>query len=169
MFQRKGRLFAAALCAVMAAMLIVPAAAHGHYGGHHSGYCQSVYSQPAYAQSEETQPAYTPNAVAVCPYEDCTVVGQHDHDGTLYCGYGHRSAYVQSAGTQSADDQTVIAVCPYEDCPATGQHHHNGIAYCGYDHANGCCDGSCDVTPYYYGYSYGGCSHGFGYGHHGCW
>lgn len=130
MFQRKGRLFAAALCAMMAATLIVPAAAHGHRGGHHSGYCQSVYSQPAYTQPAYTQPEdtqYTPPAAAVCP------------------------------------------ACPYEDCLAAGQHHHNGTAYCGYNHAGGYCDGTCAVTPYYYGYSYGGCSHGYGYGHHGCW
>lgn len=119
MFKRKGRLLAGALCAVMTALLIVPAAAHGCHGGrgHHGGYRQSAQA-----------------AVAVCPYEDCQLAGRHDHDGTIYCGYAHESGYCSGA---------CLALCPYEDCQLVGPHTHDGVTYCGYCHEAGFCEGGC--------------------------
>lgn len=125
MFKRKGRLLAGALCVMLAAMLIVPAAAHGCHGGrgHHGGYRQSVQT-----------------TVTVCPYEDCAQTGRHTHDGVTYCGYGHSSGVC---------DNNCRALCPYEDCGEAGRHIHDGVTYCGYCHEAGYCDGTCRaLCPY---------------------
>ena len=78
MFRMKGRLTAGVLCAMLAAMLVVPVSAHGCHGGrgHHSGYRQRVQT-----------------TVTVCPYEDCAEAGRHTHDGVGYCGYGHEAGF----------------------------------------------------------------------------
>lgn len=81
MFKKKGRLAAGLLCAIMAAMLIVPVSAHGCHrrGGHH-------------ARSAQT-------TVTVCPYEDCTQAGRHTHDGVTYCGANHDCGYCDGTCT----------------------------------------------------------------------
>lgn len=81
------RLAAGLLCAVLAAALIAPAAAHGCHGGrgHHGGYRQSVQT-----------------TVTVCPYEDCTQAGRHTHDGVTYCGYCHDCGYCDGTCAVSA-------------------------------------------------------------------
>lgn len=119
MFRRKSRLLAGALCVMLAAVMVVPAAAHGCHGGrgHHSGYRQSVQT-----------------TVTVCPYEDCAYVGRHTHDGVIYCGYCHEDGYC---------DGNCRALCPYEDCTLTGRHTHDGVGYCGANHDCGYCDGTC--------------------------
>ena len=150
MFQRKSRLLAAAMCAVLAAMLIVPVSAHGHHGGwgRHSGYRQQVQT-----------------SVTVCPYEDCTEAGRHIHDGLTYCGYGHGSGVC---------DNNCRALCPFEDCVVAGRHYHDGAPYCGYDHAGGYCDGACQALcpledcqltgRHTHGYAtYCGAHHDYGY------
>lgn len=119
MFRMRNRLLAGAVCVMLAAVLIVPAAAHGCHGGRgrHGGYRQSVQT-----------------TVTVCPYEDCTQAGRHTHDGVTYCGYCHGSGVC---------DGTCLALCPYEDCTETGRHTHDGVGYCGANHDCGYCDNSC--------------------------
>lgn len=119
MFRMRNRLLAGAVCVMLAAMLIVPAAAHGCHGGRgrHGGYRQSVQT-----------------TVTVCPYEDCDEAGRHTHDGVTYCGYCHGSGVC---------DGTCLALCPYEDCAETGRHTHDGVGYCGANHDCGYCDNSC--------------------------
>ena len=80
--RRKRCLLGGLLCAAaLAAMLVVPASAHGCHGGrgrgHHGG---------GYAQSIQA-------SVAVCPYEDCATSGHHFHSGVTYCGYVHEGGY----------------------------------------------------------------------------
>ena len=160
MFRMRGRLLAGALCAVLAAMLIVPAAAHGCRGGrgHHR-------------QNVQT-------AVTVCPYEDCAEAGRHIHNGVLYCGYSHSGGVC---------DGNCRALCPFKDCELTGRHTHDGVTYCGYCHEAGYCDGAClALCPFedceltgrhtHDGVTYCGASHDCGYcdgtcavrAHHGC-
>ncbi|MCI9170087.1 MAG: hypothetical protein HFF42_04030 [Lawsonibacter sp.] len=121
MFRKRSRLLAGALCVMLAAMLVVPAAAHGCHGGRgrHGGYRQNVQT-----------------AVTVCPYEDCAEAGRHTHDSVTYCGYGHGSGVC---------DGTCLALCPYEDCAEAGRHTHDGVGYCGANHDCGYCDNSCTV------------------------
>ena len=64
---RKNRLLTGALALCIAALLMVPAAAHGH--------------RRAASCVEDTCP--------VCPVEDCTLSGRHCHDGETYCGNYH--------------------------------------------------------------------------------
>ena len=77
MFRMKGRLIAGVLCAMLAAMLVVPVSAHGCHGGrgggHHGGYARNVQTT-------------VQTAVTVCPYSDCTLAGRHTHSGVIYCG-----------------------------------------------------------------------------------
>lgn len=156
------RLTAGVLCALLAAALVIPAAAHGHHGGrgHHGAYVQAVDPQPA----------------AACPYGDCTITGQHYHDNMLYCGYGRHSAYTQPQETQPQYTQPAVGVCPYDGCTAAGRHYHDGVPYCGYGHAGAYCDGTC--AGYCAGnapagsvgsYAFYGCNFGYtnGHGHHG--
>ena len=81
MMKKWNRLTAGLLCAILAAVLIVPVSAHGCHGGrgrgHHGG---------GYAQSVQA-------SVAVCPYEDCATSGHHFHSGVTYCGYVHEGGY----------------------------------------------------------------------------
>ena len=98
--KKMNRLTAGLLCAVLAAALIIPAAAHGHHGGrgygHHGACAQPAapqYTQPQYAQPQETQPQYVQPAVGVCPYDGCAEIGRHYHDSVAYCGYNHAGAY----------------------------------------------------------------------------
>lgn len=165
MFRMKGRLLASALCVMLAAAMIVPAAAHGCHGGRsrHGGFRQKVQT-----------------TVTVCPYDDCTLTGRHTHDGVIYCGYCHDSGvcdnncralcpledctelgrhthgyttYCGYAHTGGYCDGTCRELCPYEDCGETGYHYHNQMPYCGYGHENGFCDGSCQTQACY------GCGH----------
>ena len=159
MFKRKGRLLAGALCAALAALLIVPAAAHGCHSagrGHHGGYRQAA------------QPVQT--TVTVCPYDGCTAAGRHLHDGLYYCGYSHASGVC---------DNNCRALCSYEDCRLTGRHVHSGTACCGYAHTGGFCDGTCRaLCPYkdctltgphtHNGVGYCGDSHEAGFCYSGC-
>lgn len=119
------RLAAGLLCAILAALLIVPAAAHGCHGGrgrgHHGGCGRNVQTE-----------------IAVCPYEDCTIAGRHSHDGTGYCGYAHADGLC---------DGSCRALCPLEDCTAEGRHLHGHTTYCGAHHDCGFCDGSCLQAP----------------------
>ena len=127
MFKRKGRLLAGALCAALAALLIVPAAAHGCHSagrGHHGGYRQAA------------QPVQT--TVTVCPYDDCALAGRHLHDGTTYCGYAHGDGLCNGL---------CRALCPLEDCVSSGRHYHGYSIYCGAHHDGGFCDGSCIQVP----------------------
>ena len=66
---KKGRLLAGVLCAVIAALMIVPAAAHGCHrnSGHHGRYANQVQT-----------------TITVCPYENCTLAGRHTHSGVTY-------------------------------------------------------------------------------------
>ncbi len=105
------------LCFLLAALLTIPALAHGHrghHGGHHS-----------YAVQTE---------ITVCPYDDCTTAGRHAHDGLTYCGYDHAGGVCNGS---------CYALCEVEDCTETGRHSHDGVTYCGYDHEAGFCDGAC--------------------------
>lgn len=166
--KRRNRLAAGLLCAVLAAALVIPAAAHGCHGGRRQ---RRVYTPPVQV------------SVTVCPYEDCGEAGRHLHDGVTYCGYGHESGYCDGA---------CRALCPYEDCGEAGRHLHDGVTYCGYGHESGYCDGTClalcpledcgltgrhlhGYTAYCgshhdAGYCDGACaaSASYGYGHHGC-
>lgn len=104
---------------LVAVMLAVSAFAHGCHGSskHHSGAAQSRQY-----------------AVTVCPFEDCSVVGRHNHDGIIYCGYNHGTGICDGA---------CRALCSVEDCTAAGRHLHDGVIYCGNDHEAGFCDGAC--------------------------
>lgn len=150
--KRMRRLAVGLLCALMTAMLIVPAAAHGCHGGrnrgHHSGYARNVQT-----------------TVTVCSYKDCAEAGRHTHNGVIYCGYSHDTGVC---------DNNCRALCPYEDCSETGRHLHDGTTYCGYDHSSGYCDGNCRaLCPYencnvagrhtHYGTGYCGTHHDCGY------
>ena len=64
----KKLLMTGAVCAMLVAVMAVPASAHG--GRHHSG-------------------ARTAASYAVCTVEGCDQTGRHDHDGVTYCGYDH--------------------------------------------------------------------------------
>lgn len=57
-----------AASALVAAMTVSPASAHGKL--HHSK---------------------TPSTCPVCTIENCTAAGRHTHDGYTYCGYNHES------------------------------------------------------------------------------
>lgn len=138
--RNRNRLTAGLVCAVMTAVLIIPASAHGHHGRR----VQTVQPAPS-----------VQTTITVCPYEDCTIAGRHVHDGVTYCGYNHASGYCDGA---------CRALCPYEDCTIAGAHTHDGVTYCGYNHADGYCAGGCAAgTVNNGGY---GCH---GAGHHGCW
>lgn len=115
--KKPSRLAAGLVCALMAAVLILPASAHGCHGG------RRHHSSPA-----------VQTTVTVCPYEDCDLAGRHLHDGTVYCGYAHGTGVCDGA---------CRALCPLEDCDLTGRHLHDGVTYCGSCHEAGYCDGSC--------------------------
>lgn len=119
------RLTAGLLCAVLAAVLIVPVSAHGCHGrrgrGCHGGYVRNVQTE-----------------ITVCPYDDCTLAGRHLHDGTTYCGYAHGDGLC---------DGLCRALCPLEDCVSSGRHYHGYSIYCGAHHDGGFCDGSCIRVP----------------------
>ena len=115
------RLTAGLLCAILAAILVAPAAAHGCHGGRVFGQ-HTRYSRPAQT------------SVTVCPYEDCSIAGRHTHSGTVYCGYHHEGGFC---------DNACRALCPLEDCQIAGRHTHNGTTYCGYHHEDGFCDNTC--------------------------
>ena len=76
--KRINRLAAGLICALMAAALVAPAAAHGCHGGrgHHGGAVRSVQT-----------------TVTVCPYEDCALAGRHTHSRVIYCGYSHDGGF----------------------------------------------------------------------------
>ena len=77
--RRKRCLLGGLLCAAaLAAMLVVPASAHGCHGGRGRGHHGGGYVQAS---------------VAVCPYEDCATSGHHFHSGVTYCGYVHEGGY----------------------------------------------------------------------------
>ncbi|USF27521.1 hypothetical protein N510_002468 [Firmicutes bacterium ASF500] len=122
--RRMNRLTAGLLCAVLAAALVIPAAAHGHHGGRgygHHGAC----AQPAAPQ--ETQPQYVQPAVGVCPYDGCAETGRHYHDSVPYCGYSHAGAYC---------DGTCAGYCAGND-PAAGNVGSYAYYGCGFGYANG--------------------------------
>ena len=176
--RKLNRLTAGAVCAVLAALLIVPASAHGHHGGwgHHSrrtvqsvqttitvcpyGDCtiagRHAHSGVTYCGYDHTTGVCDGACRALCAVEDCTVAGRHIHDGVTYCGYDHENGYCDGA---------CRALCPYEDCTIAGAHTHDGVTYCGYHHADGYCGGHCAAGTVNSSYGYG-CGRG---GHHGCW
>lgn len=114
--KKPSRLAAGLVCALMAALLILPASAHGCHGG------RRQYSRPVQT------------AVTVCAYEDCDLAGRHVHDGVTYCGYAHGTGVCDGA---------CLALCTVEGCDLTGRHTHDGVTYCGYAHSAGYCDGAC--------------------------
>ena len=144
--RRINRLTAGLLCAVLAAALVIPAAAHGHHGGrgygHHGAcaqpaapqytqpqYTQPQYTQPQYTQPQETQPQYVQPAVGVCPYDGCAETGRHYHDSVPYCGYNHAGAYCAGycAGTDPAAGS--VGSYAYYGCGfgyTNGHGHHGG-------------------------------------------
>lgn len=138
--RRINRLTAGLLCAVLAAALVIPAAAHGHHGGrgygHHGACAQPAapqYTQPQYAQPQETQPQYVQPAVGVCPYDGCAETGRHYHDSVPYCGYNHAGAYCDGicagycAGTGPAAGS--VGSYAYYGCGfgyTNGHGHHGG-------------------------------------------
>lgn len=87
-----------------AALLAVPASAHG---GHHG----------------KTRGAAAP--CAVCTTEDCTIIGRHVHDGVAYCGSDHADGFCDgscvAASTPSA---------PAVSADTTGGCHGNGHHGC---------------------------------------
>ncbi|MEY8316600.1 hypothetical protein AALB19_04660 [Oscillospiraceae bacterium 50-58] len=125
MMKKWNRLTAGLLCAILAAVLIVPVSAHGCHGrrgrGCHGGYVRNVQTE-----------------ITVCPYDDCTLAGRHLHDGTTYCGYAHGDGLC---------DGLCRALCPLEDCVSSGRHYHGYSIYCGAHHDGGFCDGSCIRVP----------------------
>ncbi len=166
--KRTRRFTSVILCILLALALAVPAAAHCCHGGrsrgHHGGrqWVQTV--------------------VSVCTLENCSIEGQHVHNGVLYCGYAHESGLCDNAccalcpladcetpgrhvhglstycGYHHEDgfcDGACRALCPYEDCDLTGRHVHSGESYCGYAHESDFCDGACAVAA-----PCGGCCHG---------
>lgn len=124
------RLIAGGLTALMVATLVFPVSAH----------C---------GRRRTAEPANT--ACYVCPVEDCTEMGRHSHDGTVYCGYDHADGIC---------DGQCLDICPVEGCTIAGRHTHDGTAYCGTHHEAGFCDGSCQAYA-----AQGGRHHGRG-GHH---
>lgn len=88
-----------------AALLAVPASAHG---GHHG----------------KTQGAAAASC-AVCTTEDCTIIGRHVHDGVAYCGSDHADGFCDgscvAASTPSA---------PAVSADTTGGCHGNGHHGC---------------------------------------
>ena len=123
------RFLLSALAAVCAASLMLPTAfAHGGCHGR--------------AARRAAQP---------CCVEDCTLVGWHYHDQTLYCGHTH--------GSGRLCDGSCYPLCQAEGCTLTGRHVHDGVTYCGASHAQGYCDGSCPScqAPASSGVRYGGC------------
>ena len=137
--RRINRLTAGLLCAVLAAALVIPAAAHGHHGGrgygHHGAcaqpaapqYTQPQYTQPQYTQPQYTQPQYVQPAVGVCPYDGCAETGRHYHDSVPYCGYNHAGAYC---------DGTCAGYCAGTD-PAAGSVGSYAYYGCGFGYTNG--------------------------------
>ena len=132
--KKMNRLTAGLLCAVLAAALVIPAAAHGHHGGwgygHHGACAQPAapqYTQPQYTQPQETQPQYVQPAVGVCPYDGCAEIGRHYHDSVPYCGYNHAGAYC---------DGTCAGYCVGTD-PAAGNAGSYAYYGCGFGYANG--------------------------------
>ena len=132
--RRINRLTAGLLCAVLAAALVIPAAAHGHHGGrgygHHGACAQPAapqYTQPQYTQPQETQPQYVQPAVGVCPYDGCAETGRHYHDSVPYCGYNHAGAYC---------DGTCAGYCAGTD-PAAGSVGSYAYYGCGFGYTNG--------------------------------
>ena len=132
--KKMNRLTAGLLCAVLAAALVIPAAAHGHHGGwgygHHGACAQPAapqYTQPQYTQPQETQPQYVQPAVGVCPYDGCAETGRHYHDSVPYCGYNHAGAYC---------DGTCAGYCAGTD-PAAGSVGSYAYYGCGFGYTNG--------------------------------
>ena len=152
---KKGRLLAGVLCAVIAALMIVPAAAHGCHrnSGHHGRYANQVQT-----------------TITVCPYENCTLAGRHTHGGVTHCG---------DHPADGLGDGPCRALGPLERCDLAGRHTHDGVTYCGYHHQGGFCDGACQaLCPYedcavagihtHSGVSYCGNSHSAGFCGGGC-
>lgn len=121
--KKPSRLAAGLACALLAALLILPASAHGCHGG------RRHYSRPVQA------------TVTVCAYEGCGLAGRHVHDGVTYCGYAHGTGVCDGA---------CLALCTVEGCDLTGRHTHDGVTCCGSYHEAGYCDGSC-VSSVSYG------------------
>ena len=134
------------LCALAAALLTLPVAAHGHHGGGcgravqaaacpvsgcqiarrhaHSG--SAGYGQPAASSANARR--------ALCPVEGCEIAGRHVHDSVTYCGYDHAGGFC---------DGSCRALCPVEGCEIAGRHVHDSVTYCGDGHAAGFCEGCC--------------------------
>lgn len=72
---------AGAACAMLLAVLVVPAAAHGGRG---HGRSTTSY--------------------AVCTVDDCTETGRHAHSGVTYCGYSHASGYCTGSACSGSGD-----------------------------------------------------------------
>lgn len=111
MFRMKGRLTAGVLCAMLAAMLVVPVSAHGCHGGrgggHHGGYARNVQT-----------------TVTVCPYSDCTLAGRHTHSGVTYCGYDHAGGFCDGTCTAILAAQAAKAA-PTVTASGCGHHGHH--------------------------------------------
>lgn len=72
-------LFISAASLLMIQMMSITALAHGGHGhGHGNGNGNSNRSQ-----------TYTQQHYIVCPTEDCTETGLHEHDGTYYYCRNH--------------------------------------------------------------------------------
>ena len=131
-------------CALLATAWMTPASAHGHHGGHHSRHhqvCQTTttqyYAPPA--ANTQTAPAVQPATeqpvvITTCPDANCTIAGQHIHDGITYCGYAHENGIC---------DGNCRALCTRRGCIILKQHNHHGVSYCGHAHDAGFCDGHC--------------------------
>ena len=115
MFRMKGRLTAGVLCAMLAAMLVVPVSAHGCHGGRgggrHGGYARNVQTT-------------VQTAVTVCPYSDCTLAGRHTHSGVTYCGYDHAGGFCDGTCTAILAAQAAKAA-PTVTASGCGHHGHH--------------------------------------------
>lgn len=154
----------AAALFLTAALLIVPASAHGGHcrtttsvpycttsgcteSGHHLHNGTMYYSTvQMVAPSNQTTTAApstatvtAPVTYSICAVEGCTIAGRHFHDGAPYCGAAH---------TGTVCDGTCLThpLCGVDGCTLTGYHLHDGESYCGATHTGGYCNGTCQ-TP----------------------
>lgn len=129
------KILISALCAMCVASLMVPTAfAHGCHGRSRAR-----------------------RAIQPCSVEECTVMGYHYHNRTVYCGHTHGNDLC---------DGSCAPLCPVEDCTLAGRHYHNEIVYCGANHVAGYCDGTCGYNHSSSVWSgWGGCRSG----HHCGW
>jgi len=106
---KKGRLLAGVLCAVIAALMIVPAASHACHrnSGHHGRYANQVQT-----------------TITVCPYENCTLAGRHTHSGVTYCGYDHAGGFCDGTCTAILAAQAAKAA-PTVTASGCGHHGHH--------------------------------------------